>query len=90
MALPPTDGDLRDVAQLTTLGLAQGRLPFPIEAVIEALGADKKHAGGHLRWVLATGTGVVIRADVPLALVSEVIGELLEPAAASAGGGSTR
>ncbi|HTC85209.1 MAG TPA: 3-dehydroquinate synthase family protein, partial [Candidatus Acidoferrum sp.] len=75
---------------LTTLGLAPGRLPFPMDAVMDALGADKKHAGGRLRWVLTTGSGVIVRADVPDELVREVVGELLEPAASGAGGGATR
>ena len=71
---------------LTRLGLAPGRLPFAIDVVLDALGADKKHAGGRLRWVLATGSGVIVRADVPDEVVREAVAELLEPVSAGAGG----
>jgi hypothetical protein len=37
--------------------------------VLDRLGADKKHAGGRLRWVLPTADGVEVRADVPDDLV---------------------
>jgi 3-dehydroquinate synthetase len=33
--------------------------------VLAALGTDKKHAGGRLRWVLPTAGGVTVRSDVP-------------------------
>ena len=35
------------------------------EAVISHMATDKKHAMGRLNWVLPTGSGVVIRSDVP-------------------------
>ncbi len=54
---------------LDTLGLAAQPLPFPLERVLDHLGADKKHADGALRWVLPTEDGVVIRSDVPAEVV---------------------
>jgi 3-dehydroquinate synthase len=50
---------------LDELGLGQAPLPYSPEAVMSATGADKKHAGGRLRWVLPTEDGVVVRDDVP-------------------------
>jgi 3-dehydroquinate synthetase len=45
--------------------------------VLDHLAADKKHASGHLRWVLPTESGVAIHADVPLETVRLAAGELL-------------
>lgn len=47
-------------------------------AVLAALGADKKHAGGQLRWVLPTADFVAVRSDVPAALIEAVTDELLD------------
>ena len=46
--------------------------------VLAALTADKKHAGGRLRWVLPTADFVTIRTDVPAELVERVTDQLLE------------
>jgi len=62
---------------LTALDLATGPLPYRLETVLGALSADKKHAGGVLRWVLPTADGSVIRSDVPLELVESVAASLL-------------
>ena len=40
-------------------------LPYPLDAVLDHLATDKKHAAGRLRWVLPTATGVEVRSDVP-------------------------
>ena len=65
---------------LDVLGLGLGRLPYGAATVREALGTDKKHAGGRLRWVLPTADGVVVRSDVAEGLVDGVIAGLLQPA----------
>jgi 3-dehydroquinate synthase len=62
---------------LDTLGLAREPLPYPVETVLDHLSADKKHAAGHLRWVLPTADGVVVRADVERALVERAASALL-------------
>jgi 3-dehydroquinate synthetase len=71
---------------LTGLGLATERLPYPLETVLGALGADKKHADGALRWVLPTADGSVVRSDVPADVVERTAASLLvEGAPADAG-----
>ncbi|HEY7937274.1 MAG TPA: bifunctional shikimate kinase/3-dehydroquinate synthase [Candidatus Limnocylindrales bacterium] len=69
-------------ALLTGLDLAPAgglsRLGIEKAAVLAALGADKKHAGGRLRWVLPTADFVAIRTDVPAELIERVTDELLE------------
>jgi len=62
---------------LSSLGLATEPLPYPLASVLDALGADKKHAAGALRWVLPTATGSVVRSDVPDELVERVAASLL-------------
>jgi 3-dehydroquinate synthetase len=62
---------------LTTLGLAVEPLPYPVATVLESLGADKKHRGGRLRWVLPTADGHVVDADVPDELVQRIAAGLL-------------
>jgi 3-dehydroquinate synthase len=57
---------------LDVLGLATAPLALDIDNVLEVLETDKKHAGGALRWVLATGDGYKVDADVPADLVREV------------------
>ena len=67
---------------LTGLDLAPAgglsRLGIEKAAVLAALGADKKHASGRLRWVLPTADFVAIRTDVPAELIERVTDELLE------------
>lgn len=71
-------------ALLDRLGLGAAPLPYPLDAVVDAMGTDKKHAAGRLRWVLPTADGVVVRDDVPEAAVRGAVAEVL--AAAPAGG----
>ena len=80
----PPERAARIGALLDRLGLGKGRLPFPADTVRDHLGIDKKHAGGRLRWVLPTANGVVVRSDVPDAIVGAAIAGLLEPATSGA------
>jgi 3-dehydroquinate synthetase len=52
--------------------------------VLEAIEADKKHGAAGLRWVLPKAAGVEVRADVPEALVREVVEGVLAGTAAEA------
>ena len=61
----PPDRAARIEGLLTALRLGVAPLPYPAEAVLEATGTDKKHAGGRLRWVLPTADGTAVRDDVP-------------------------
>ncbi|MEO8463579.1 MAG: hypothetical protein ABI555_10210, partial [Chloroflexota bacterium] len=56
-----------------------GLLPYPLADVLEHLGADKKHRAGHLRWVLPTDHGYLVRDDVPDEVVRSVASGLLAP-----------
>lgn len=85
MGVTPPERAARIEALLTGLRLGEGRLPFALSAVLDAMETDKKHAAGRLRWVLPTASGVEIRADVPDELVAEVLGGLLAAATAGAG-----
>jgi shikimate kinase/3-dehydroquinate synthase len=67
---------------LDALGLGGGRLPYSLAAVLEPLATDKKHRAGRLRWVLPTGSGPIIRDDIPDELVRDVAAGLLTPTAA--------
>ena len=62
---------------LGAVGLAREPLPYSLETVLGHLRADKKHAAGHLHWVLPTADGVEVRSDVPDDLVAEAAGSLL-------------
>ena len=64
---------------LDAIGLGSGVLPYPLADVLDHLGADKKHRGGHLRWVLPTADGYVVRDDVDDELVRDVAAGLLSP-----------
>jgi 3-dehydroquinate synthetase/shikimate kinase len=64
-------------ALLDTLELGSAPLGLDLEAVLEPLGADKKHSGGALRWVLPTADGHAIDAEVPDELVREVAAGVL-------------
>jgi 3-dehydroquinate synthetase/shikimate kinase len=59
----------RAEALLDALGLATEPPPVDHDRVRGHLGADKKHAGGVLRWVLVGENGPVVRSDVPDAVV---------------------
>ena len=62
---------------LDGLGLAVAPLPYPLEAVLGHLAADKKHAGGRLRWVLPTADGYEVRSDVPDPVVEAAASAML-------------
>jgi len=80
----PVDRADRIERLLTELGLATAPLESSLGAVLAALGADKKHAGGSLRWVIPSATGTVIRTDVAAELVERVAASLLVPTEAVA------
>ncbi len=71
---------------LDGLDLGRAPLPCPPDAVVEATGTDKKHAGGRLRWVLPTADGVVVRDDVSADAVAAVVAGVVagSPAGAAA------
>jgi 3-dehydroquinate synthase len=62
---------------LDLLELGAAPPPLDVDAVLRLLEADKKHAGGSLRWVLATGEGHEVDADVPDELVRDVARAIL-------------
>ena len=62
---------------LDILGLGQAPLPHSPAAVLAASDADKKHAGGKLRWVLPTADGVLVRDDVPREVVADAVAAVL-------------
>jgi len=88
MGVTPPERAIRVGTLLDRLELGVGRLPFPASAVRDHLAIDKKHAGGRLRWVLPTADGVVVRPDVPDAVVEAAIAGLLETTAASTTAGA--
>jgi shikimate kinase/3-dehydroquinate synthase len=62
---------------LDALDLAREPLPYSAETVLGHLLADKKHAGGHLHWVLPTDDGVTVRADIDPEVVERAAGTVL-------------
>ncbi len=78
MGITPTDRAMRVERLLDKLSLALRPLPYSIDTVLTLLGADKKHSGGRLRWVLPTADGTEVRNDVPADLVAHVGAGLLE------------
>jgi 3-dehydroquinate synthetase len=83
MEVSPADRVARIDALLDALGLGVAPLPYDVDTVLGHLATDKKHAGGRLRWVLPTATGVEIRSDVPEALVREAASAMLGAGSAS-------
>jgi len=77
MGVTPVPRAARIERLLDALDLGRAPLPFPAEAVVEATGTDKKHAGGRLRWVLPTADGVVVRDDVPPGPVAAAVAGVL-------------
>jgi 3-dehydroquinate synthetase/shikimate kinase len=77
----PAERAARIERLLDAVGLGEGLLPYPLEAVLGLLDADKKHRSGRLRWVLPTAAGHTVRDDIDEALVREVAAGLLSPAA---------
>jgi 3-dehydroquinate synthase len=71
---------------LDALDLGRAPLPYEPAEVLAALGTDKKHAGGRLRWVLPTATGVTVRSDVPDEAVGAAVRAVLAGAAAEGSG----
>ena len=80
----PAARGARIEALLDRLDLGRAPLPYPLEAVLEAAGSDKKHAGGRLRWVLPTADGVVVRDDVPAEVVANAVAGILAGSSAAA------
>ncbi|HEU0235484.1 MAG TPA: bifunctional shikimate kinase/3-dehydroquinate synthase [Candidatus Limnocylindrales bacterium] len=77
VGVTPSDRADRIGRLLDRLGLAREPLPYPLDTVLGHLAADKKHAGGRLRWVLPTATGYEVRADVPDAIVETAASAVL-------------
>jgi 3-dehydroquinate synthetase len=76
---PPALASRQD-ALLERLGLPSRVRGIDPEDVLRAIALDKKTSDGSVRWVLLEDVGQpVLRADVPLALVRQVIEEMLEP-----------
>lgn len=73
----PPERAARIVALLDLLGLGVAPLPYDCDTVLDHLATDKKHAGGRLRWVLPTATGVVVRSDIDERVVRDAAGSLL-------------
>jgi 3-dehydroquinate synthetase len=73
MGVTPPERAERAERLLDELGLAVARLDHPVDAVLELMATDKKHAEGLLRWVLPTADGVEIRPDVPDPIVREAL-----------------
>jgi 3-dehydroquinate synthetase len=69
LGVTPAERGERIVRLLDRLGLATSSPPGTAATLAAALGADKKMAGGRLRWVLPTAGGVAVRDDVPDAAV---------------------
>ncbi|HET7828338.1 MAG TPA: bifunctional shikimate kinase/3-dehydroquinate synthase [Candidatus Limnocylindrales bacterium] len=87
LGVTPPDRAARIERLLDRLALGAAALPYPVDAVVDTTGTDKKHAGGRLRWVLPTGHGVVVRDDVPEEVVRAAAASVLAgaaPAGASA------
>lgn len=78
MGLTPAARAERFEALLDRLGLAVAAPRVAREAVVEHLTADKKTAGGRLRWVLPTADGVTVRSDVPEAAVAQGLAAALQ------------
>ena len=91
LGVTPAGRGRRIEALLDRFDLGRAPLPYPAETVIAAMGTDKKHAGGRLRWVLPTADGVVVRDDVPGDAVTEAVRSILagDTAGTTAGLGAT-
>jgi 3-dehydroquinate synthase len=77
MEVTPPERAARITALLDQLELGSAPLPYPLDVVLDHLAADKKHAGGRLRWVLPTAEAVVVRDDVPAEVVAAAASSLL-------------
>jgi 3-dehydroquinate synthase len=77
VGVTPAERAERITRLLDALALARDPLPYPLEAVLDRLAADKKHRAGRLRWVLPTATGVEITTEVDEAVVRAAASSLL-------------
>ena len=84
LGVTPVDRAARIEGLLDRLELGRAPLPYPLDAVLDATGTDKKHRGGRLRWVLPTADGVVVRDDVPAEVVRAATASVLAGAAQEA------
>ncbi|MEX1170199.1 MAG: bifunctional shikimate kinase/3-dehydroquinate synthase [Chloroflexota bacterium] len=83
VGVTPPERAARVTQLLDRLGLATEPLPYSLETVLGHLGTDKKHAGGHLRWVLPTADGIVVRDDIPSDVVERAASSLLAAGSAA-------
>ncbi|HXX61711.1 MAG TPA: bifunctional shikimate kinase/3-dehydroquinate synthase [Candidatus Sulfotelmatobacter sp.] len=81
LGVTPAARGRRIVALLDHLGLGMAAPAVPAEEVRVRLARDKKVAGGRLRWVLPTATGIAVRADVPDGAVDAGLAAALRGAA---------
>ena len=72
LGVTPPDRAERIEGVLDALALGTAPLTLSLDAVLGHLGADKKHAGGRLRWIVPTAVGHMIRNDVPDEIVRTV------------------
>jgi len=77
LGVTPADRATRIERLLDRLGLGGTPLPHPAADVLAAMGTDKKHSAGHLRWVLPTADGVLIHDDVPAEAVADAVMSVL-------------
>ena len=77
VGVTPPERAARIERLLATAGLAQEPPGVDEPDVRAHLALDKKHAGGRLRWVLPTESGVAVRSDVPEEAVSAGIAAAL-------------
>jgi len=77
LGVTPPERGARIERLLDRLDLGRAPLPYPLDVVLTAMGTDKKHSGGRLRWVLPTGDATVVRDDVPAELVATVAASVL-------------
>ena len=81
LGVTPAARGQRILALLDHLGLGTAAPAVPAAEVRVRLARDKKVAGGRLRWVLPTATGIAVRADVPDAAVDAGLAAALRGAA---------
>jgi 3-dehydroquinate synthetase len=81
LGVTPAARGQRILALLDHLGLGMAAPAVPAADVRGRLASDKKVAGGRLRWVLPTATGIAVRSDVPDAAVDVGLAAALRGAA---------